>query len=278
MDAVNAARLDRALRILEYLAQHQEGSSLKPMCEHLSMPMSSAHDLVSSLVELDAVRQQDQKTYVLGPRSLVMALSIVDSVDLRQVSRPFLTQLCETVNENTYLAVRSGNTVTYADRYEAGQNLSVVMKLGGSRPLHGSSIGKLFSAFNADLEAQMLASDDFEQLTPFTLTSPEALSREMDVIRDRGYSVSDGESVEGIVGLAAPIFDATGVVNAAVHISAPRGRLSADRLPFVLAEMLRSGAAISGQLGATGRMLEHPSEAEVAEWEASRSPDDKPAR
>src|ERR1700754_3631856 len=108
---MNAARLDRALGILEYLARHQEGSALKPMCEHLRMPMSSAHDLISALLELDAVRQLDQKTYVLGPRSLVLALSIVDSVDLRQISRPFLVQLCEAVNENTYLAVRSGNTV-----------------------------------------------------------------------------------------------------------------------------------------------------------------------
>ncbi|MBU8841617.1 helix-turn-helix domain-containing protein, partial [Mycolicibacterium goodii] len=41
------ARLDRALRILEYLAHHQEGSALKPLCEDLKMPMSSAHDLMS---------------------------------------------------------------------------------------------------------------------------------------------------------------------------------------------------------------------------------------
>ncbi|CAN5451922.1 IclR family transcriptional regulator [soil metagenome] len=250
---MNAARLDRALGILEYLAHHQEGSALKPMCESLSMPMSSAHDLISTLLELNAVRQLDAKTYVLGPRSLVLALSIVDSVDLRQVSRPFLLQLCETVNENTYLAVRSGNTVTYADRYEAGQNLSVVMKLGGARPLHGSSIGKLFTAFNADLEAKVLASSDLDPLTPFTLTSPEALERELADIRELGYSVSDGESVEGIVGLATPIFDATGTCNAAVHISAPRGRLSKDRLPVVVTEMLRTGAAISEQLGAPAK-------------------------
>ncbi|MBU8820806.1 IclR family transcriptional regulator [Mycolicibacterium goodii] len=267
---MNPARLDRALRILEYLAHHQEGSALKPLCEDLKMPMSSAHDLMSSLVELDAARQLDHKTYVLGPRSLVMALSIVDSVDLRQISRPYLLELCETVNENTYLAVRSGNTVTYADRYESGQNLSVVMKLGGDRPLHGSSIGKLFAAFNSDLEQRVLASHELEQLTPFTLTDPPELERELAVIRDRGYSVSDGESVEGIIGLATPIFDSHGVVNAAVHISAPRGRLSADRLPVVVTEMLRTGAAISEQLGATGKVLEHRSVTAVAELERAR--------
>ena len=267
---MNPARLDRALRILEYLAHHQEGSALKPLCEDLGMPMSSAHDLMSTLLELDAVRQLDQKTYVLGPRSLVMAFSIVDSVDLRQVSRPFLLQLCESVNENTYLALRSGNTVTYADRYEAGQNLSVVMKLGGARPLHGSGIGKLFAAFNTDLEARVLASPDLEQLTPFTLTDREELARELAIIRDRGYSVSDGESVEGIIGLATPIFDSTGIVDAAVHISAPRGRLSADRLPAVLTEMLRTGAAISEQLGATGKALDHRSVTNLVELEQER--------
>lgn len=267
---MNPARLDRALRILEYLAHHQEGSALKPLCEDLDMPMSSAHDLMSTLLELDAVRQLDQKTYVLGPRSLVMALSIVDSVDLRQVSRPFLLQLCESVNENTYLAVRSGNTVTYADRYEAGQNLSVVMKLGGARPLHGSSIGKLFAAFNSDLEAAVLASPDLEQLTPLTVTDREELATELATIRDRGYSVSDGESVEGIIGLATPVFDSTGLVNAAVHISAPRGRLSAERLPIVLTEMLRTGAAISEQLGASGKRLDHRSVTDVVELEQER--------
>jgi DNA-binding IclR family transcriptional regulator len=275
---MNAARLDRALGILEYLAHHQEGSALKPMCEHLRMPMSSAHDLVSALLELDAVRQLDQKTYVLGPRSLVLALSIVDSVDLRQISRPFLVQLCEAVNENTYLAVRSGNTVTYADRYEAGQNLSVVMKLGGSRPLHGSSIGKLFTAFNADLEAKVLDSKDFDQLTPFTITNVDSLAQELATIRERGFSVSDGESVEGIVGLATPIFDATGAVNAAVHISAPRGRLSADRLPAVLTEMLRAAAAISEQLGAPDGAIGHRSVVEITELGGSRRGRDEPGR
>lgn len=270
MCLMNPVRLDRALKIVEYLAHHQEGSALKPMCDDLGMPMSSAHDLVMALTELDAVRASGTKTYVLGPRALVLALSIVDSVDLREVSRPFLLALCEAVNENTYLGLRTGNTVTYADRYEAGQNLSVVMKLGGARPLHGSSIGKLFAAFNSDLEARVLSAASLEQYTPFTLTKRDALTREFNAIRERGYSVTEGESVEGITGLSTPVYDATGTMNAAVHISAPRGRLAPDRLPIVLTEMLRTSAAISEQLGATGEAIFERSLAEVAELERAR--------
>lgn len=248
---MNASRLERALKILEYLGQHQEGCALKRICTDLALPMSSAHDLLQALIEIGAVRLADQRTYLLGPRSLVLALSIVDGVDLRAISRPYLTELCEELNENTYLALRTGNTVTYADRYEAGQTLSVVMKLGGPRPLHGSSIGKLMAAYNSDLEARVMDSPSLEKFTSFTHAHRDELREEFAAIRRRGYSVSDGESVEGIVGLATPIVDSSGTVSAAVHISAPRGRLAPDRLPLVLAKMSRTGTQISRQLGAS---------------------------
>ncbi|MFI1469232.1 IclR family transcriptional regulator [Streptomyces wuyuanensis] len=247
---MNPARIDRALVILGYLAQHQEGCTLKRLCDDLSLPMSSAHDLLQALVELDAVKLLGQRTYALGPRSVVLALSIVDSVDIRHVSRPYLAELCEEINENTYLAVRSGSGVVYADRQEAGQTLSVVMKLGGQRPLHGSAVGKLVAAYSPDLEQRVLQAPRLEQFTPYTLVNRDRLREEFETIRERGYSVSDGESVEGILGLAAPVVDATGSVTAAVHVSAPRGRLSPDRLPFVVAAMSRTALQISRQLGA----------------------------
>ncbi|GGN62073.1 IclR family transcriptional regulator [Streptomyces albiflavescens] len=247
---MNPARIDRALSILGYLAQHPEGCTLKSLCDGLSLPMSSAHDLLQALVELDAVSLLGQRTYTLGPRSVVLALSIVDSVDLRHVSRPYLADLCGEINENTYLAVRSGNTVMYADRHEAGQTLSVVIKLGGSRPLHSSAVGKLMAAYNPELEQRVLQASQLERFTPHTLVNRDALREEFERVRACGYSVSDGESVEGIVGLATPIVDAAGAVTAAVHVSAPRGRLSHDRLPFVVAAMSHAGAEISRQLGA----------------------------
>ncbi|WP_327686323.1 IclR family transcriptional regulator [Streptomyces sp. NBC_00467] len=247
---MNPARIDRALAILGYLAEHQEGAALKRLSEELGLPMSSAHDLLQTLVGLDVVKMLGQRTYALGPRAVVLALSIVDSVDLRHVSQPYLAELCEEINENTYLAVRSGVGVVYADRHEAGQTLSVVMKLGGQRPLHGSSVGKLMAAYNAELEQRVLQAARLEQFTPHTLVDRRQLRDEFDVIRARSYSVSDGESVEGILGLAVPIVDAAGTVGAAVHVSAPRGRLSTDRLPFVVAAMSRAAAQISRQLGA----------------------------
>jgi DNA-binding IclR family transcriptional regulator len=247
---MNASRIDRAFAVLGYLAHHHGGRSLKHLSSDLGLPMSSTHDLLQALVEIQAVRVAGPRAYALGPRAVTIALAVVDSLDIRDVARPFLAELCQELNENVYLAVRAGDSVTYADRYEASQPLAVVMQLGGARPLHGSAVGKLIAAFNPDLEAKVLNSAHLERLTPFTIVDRAELKSQFARIRRQGYSVTEGESVEGITGVATPISDATGEVVAAVHVSAPRGRLSSDRLPLVRDLMSDAGRRLSLQLGA----------------------------
>ena len=189
---VNPARLDRALTVLGYLAHHHEGRSLSHLATDLALPMSSTHDLMQALLEIGAVRLAGPRTYALGARAVSLGLLIADSLDLRKVARPHLRGLSEEINENVYLAVRTGDDVVYADRYEGSQLLSVVIQMGGGRPLHGSAVGKLLTAFAPELESKVLSSAHLEQLTPFTLARREQLRAEYAAIRERGYSVSDG--------------------------------------------------------------------------------------
>jgi DNA-binding IclR family transcriptional regulator len=269
---VNAARLDRALSVLSNLAQHHEGRSLSNLAEDLALPLSSTHDLMQALVEIEAVRLAGPRMYALGPRAVSIGLLIADSIDLRTVARPHLRELAADVEENVYLAVRTGDEVVYADRYEGSQLLSVIMKLGGGRPLHASAVGKLLAAFNPELESKVLTSPRLEAFTAFTLIDREALRAEYAAVRGRGYSVTSSESVEGITGLATPIIDSAGSAVAAVHIAAPRGRL-AERLSMVVAAMSAAGAAISAQLGAPSDRVNDAGIDEIVEHERIRHAD-----
>jgi DNA-binding IclR family transcriptional regulator len=266
---VNAARLDRALAVLSNLAQHHEGRSLSDLAKDLELPMSSTHDLMQAMVEIGAVRLAGPRIYALGARAVSVGLLIADSIQLRKVARPHLRELAGEVEENVYLAVRTGDEVVYADRYEGSQSLAVLVKLGGSRPLHASAVGKLITAFNPDLESRVLTSPRLEPSTAFTLTDREALRAEFAAVRERGYSVTSSESFEGITGLAVPIIEANGTVAAAVHICAPHGRL-AERLPMVVAAMSAAGATISAQLGAPSDRVRRAGIDEIVEHERTR--------
>jgi DNA-binding IclR family transcriptional regulator len=247
---MNSDRLDRALAIMTYLARHHEGRTVKQISSDLELPMSSSHDLLQAMADIGAVQVGSGRLYALGPRAVTVALTVVDSLSLRTIARPHLAALCAAIHENIYIGVRNGDTVVYVDRVEATQELSVVMQLGSARPLHASSVGKLITAFNPDLEQKVFSASTLYPYTPFTKVNREELRSEYARIRSLRYSISDGESVEGIVGLSTPIWDHTGAVSAAIHVSAPKGRITEDRRPFVINEMQEASRDISTDLGA----------------------------
>lgn len=246
---MNSERIDRILSVLRHLAQHPGGLPLKQLSDDLALPMSSTHDLVQAMVEIDAVRIAGPRHYALGTKAVNLSLTIVDSLSLRGVARSHLTEVSAAISENVYLAARTGDTVSYLDRSEAVQVLSVVMALGADRPLHASSVGKLITAFNPDLEEKVLAAPSLDAVTPFSKTNRADLREEYQRIREQGFSVSDGESVAGIVGISTPIRDHTAAVVGALHVSAPLGRLAADRRPYVIEQLAQASAEISRRLG-----------------------------
>jgi len=94
-----------------------------------------------------------------------------------------------------------------------------------------------------------LGSVELTALTPFTITSLDALRRELAEIRARGLSFDDQEAHVGVRCLAAPVFDHTGGVVAAMSISAPAVRMTDERR-HDLERHLRGGALdLSRRLG-----------------------------
>jgi len=83
--------------------------------------------------------------------------------------------------------------------------------------------------------------------TPSTITDPEALLRELAVVRTRGWAISNEEFVIGVVGCGVPVIGLRNSMAAGLAISVPAARLSIDELPKHL-PALQSAAA---RLGAT---------------------------
>jgi DNA-binding IclR family transcriptional regulator len=66
-----------------------------------------------------------------------------------------------------------------------------------------------------------------EALTPHTITSRAEFTKHLAQVRQQGYSLDLGETVEGHHCLGAPVFDADERPLAAIWITAPTPRLSA---------------------------------------------------
>lgn len=152
----------------------------------------------------------------------------------------------ETVN----LAVISGLDILYLDVLESPHSFRLVSQIGSRRPLHCTGLGKAMLAFLSESERNSaLVSLRPEKLGPRTITSIPKLKKELEKIREQGFAVDDEEAGVGSRCVAAPIFDQSGNVAAAISVSGPTTRIDRAKL-IEIAKAIREGAqTISRNLG-----------------------------
>ncbi len=246
---------DRYLRtfdLLDLLVQHKDGLRLTEIKEALDLPVSSVHNMLQTMVTADVATVSEDLRYFVGPRAIQLALRTLQSLDIRTIARRYLQELAKTIGDDVYFAMRVGRRVFYADRCLGTQRVSLDIRLGEPLFLHSTATGKLFAAFDSKLAAQAL-SGRLTKLTPMTLTNADDLKQEFEHIRELGYAKSAQESVEGIVGYAVPIRDASGQIAAAIHASVLGNRATKSHERKLLSAAHECAEQIERQLGNFGR-------------------------
>ncbi|MFF1261645.1 IclR family transcriptional regulator [Streptomyces sp. NPDC058321] len=238
-------RLTRIFDVIQHLAAHGP-CSVTEIATALDAPLSSTHDLLKAMVDTGLVHCTE-KNYGIGPRTIRAALSVVDSIAVQRLACRHLEELVETIGFDVYLAMSGGSSVIYVSRFAGRQRVNLDLELGRSLFLHSTSVGKLFAAFDRNVYQAMMAKPR-PALTSSTRTSPADLDRDLASIREKRFSVSRGESIQGIVGLATPVFGPDGSLAAAVHVSALRTALSAKQLNAVARQMTATSHAIENDL------------------------------
>jgi len=87
-------------------------------------------------------------------------------------------------------------------------------------------------------------------LNPLGVTDPVTYRAILEDIRRKGYASSVGDVTMGACALAAPVFDATGRIVAAVSLRAPEIRMSAERMSQLAPLVMQAARNISSELGA----------------------------
>ena len=215
---MNPDRYIRTFDILNLLIGQNEGLRLTEIKQALDLPVSSVHNALQTMVSADVVSVDEDLRYSVGPRTVALAVRMVQSLDVRNVSRRALQELAKQIGDDVYLGLRLGKRVIYADRVLGNQRISLDIRLGQPLYLHSTATGKLFAALDERLAASVM-SEKLPRITANTITDPRELEREYARIRQLGYAKSNEESSEGVVGYAFPIQDAASNVTAAVHVS-----------------------------------------------------------
>jgi DNA-binding IclR family transcriptional regulator len=115
-------------------------------------------------------------------------------------------------------------------------------------PSHASALGKALLAFSADDEERMLSAPALRSMTGETVTETAALKDQLAAVRTSAVATERDEAVLGESGIAAPVFDASGLAVGAVGVVVPTNEWPVDD---AVTDAVRSAArTISRELGA----------------------------
>lgn len=223
--------LDRGLTIIETIAASKRPVSLKELAGLLNIDYSSVYRLANTLKIRGLLMHTDNsKDYILGPAIWRYARNYNWGSLLVKIAHEDLLQLTTLTGETSHLAILEGDHALFVDHATTHHVIVVSGQTGECVPLYCTAHGKALLADmdKAALEA-LLGSGPFEAKTDRTVTDLAQLAKDCHTIRDRGCAFDDGELLEGIRCVAAPIRDSDGSIMASIGISAPIDRFPESR-------------------------------------------------
>ena len=242
--------LDRGMQILSIL--EQKGSAgVTEIAAELGVNKSTASRLLDTLKKHDMVQVDPAtKKYRLGFRILYLGEGIKRNINVIATARPFLSQLCDELNESVHLCAFNNATVYVVDQVRSKSVYNLSANVGMAEPLHSSSVGKCILAFKPPAMVEQLLKDyQFTAYTPRTITNLNDLMKHLAVIREQGYAIDNEELTPGVRCIAAPIYNYRGNVNYSLGVSGPTSHIKPSTLDRYVSALLSASNQISVSLG-----------------------------
>jgi IclR family transcriptional regulator, KDG regulon repressor len=241
---------DRTIRILETFGVQDGALTLTDIAERMALPKSSVHRLLATLIQHQFVeRDASTRRYRLGIRLFEIGSRALYQRGVRGAVYPLLEELAGNTGETCHLAVLSGTEVVYVQKIDGQSNFSMSSRVGGRAPCHCTSIGKVLIAWGRPEVCDTVIEAGLRQFTQNTITTAEQLRGELELVHRQGYAYDLEEYEDGLRCIAAPVWDHSQRVIAAIGIAGPTRHLSNDRLPSLVESVLRAAAELSRNLG-----------------------------
>jgi DNA-binding IclR family transcriptional regulator len=242
--------VQKAAEVLNLFTFDHPEWGVSDLAKTLAMPKSSASALVSTLADDGILRRTSAGKYKLGWRLMALSQVLINTTDFCKEARPIMEGLITRFGETIHLAALESGQIIYVDKLQGTRAVQVsITGIGCRLPAHCSGVGKVLLADRPwDDVMTILNCRGMTAFTPHTITNPQAFHEELIRVAHQGYAYDLEETVEELCCVAAPIRDHTGEVVAAISLSVPAYRFTAQKDLYRLA-IIGATRQISDNLG-----------------------------
>lgn len=248
----NIRVVEKTIRVLRVLSDGKP-RTLTEISQEVDINKSTTFRLVATLINHKFLEiDESTSRYRLGLACLELVRAYQSGNDLLRVARLELKNLQLATKETIHLASLDGMEIVYLDKQESLHAIGLMSSRVGSRaPAYCTGIGKaLLSHIDPEVILESIKSSNLKRFSEKTIVDPDELVKHLEEIRRRGYALDEGEHEYEVRCVAAPIFDYTGEVIAAVSVAGPKSRIDpVDQNEELIQCTLQTAQKISAKLG-----------------------------
>jgi DNA-binding IclR family transcriptional regulator len=251
METEKMQALERATAILDCFTMEQPQLGVREVARKTGLSPSTTGRMMAAMKGLGVLSQDPQSLhYTMGFKVLAWSGIYHVTNDVRKLALPVMVALHAQTRETVSLYMLDGNERICVERLESPETVRIVAQVGRRIPLYAGSAGKVFLAFLPPARSEeILRQVELKPMTAKTITDVDILRTDLEKIRKQGYAVSKGEWVLEASGVAAPIFDQSHTITAALTVSGPAQRFNEQKIHEIAQVLTQSTAAISRDLG-----------------------------
>jgi DNA-binding IclR family transcriptional regulator len=240
--------VERACSLLTAFSRERPVLTLAELAARVSLPKPTTYRLAATLAQAGFMSQRDDGRYALGFRLMELGAIVRENLDVVQICAAAMERLAAQTGETVILGAADWATleVTIVHRVDSAHTLSVLSPVGRRSPIPPGAIGKaLLMGLPVDEVERVAGALVLSRKTPRTKTDHAALVRDVEAARAASYAVEEGEYLEDVSGVAAPVIFEAERPLAAIAVVGPSTRLH-DQIDVIGAVVRAAAAEING--------------------------------
>lgn len=248
--------LDRALRVLEVLAQNAAGLNRNELAAKTGCSPTMIYRICMTLTHGGfLIRNEETGLYRLSRKLMDLGCAGSDEYSLAALAWPEMVVLRdETGVTNMVGCLYDDEEGVVLEVAESRERLRFVVEKGfRTRDFHTGAGWKSILAFLPPVRLQAIVKRmTFQRMTEHTITTPQAFLQELEEVRQKGYAFDRQEATVGIHCIAAPIFNRKGEAVGTLNISGFTDQLPKETFEKNGLLVKRTASRISRKLGYEG--------------------------
>jgi len=243
--------LERALQMMELLAQYPTGLGITEISNKLQFPKNSTFRIATTLLNFGYLnRDESTKAFTLSGKLLSLGYAAVSDQNLAEKSLDILRELRDILKETVLIGVILNQEGIVLEQIPGLYSFKFWVDVGTRFPMHTAVPSKAMLAFlPAKVKQSICEKLEFKKFTEHTITNLPDFYKTLDEVKKKGYSVDFGEEVDGMHCIGAPVFDRNGYPVAAIWVTGPSDRLPASMFDATGQIIKEHARRISQRLG-----------------------------